>query len=117
MSRHHSTTRYQARISYPTMIWMVAVGLLLGCCGVFYAYLKHEQMLENTEIHKLQQAIAIATLNASQYRAQANALTNRWLMRERLLKAGSELRDIERSQIEVALPLRETERLTINLQP
>lgn len=116
MSHHRSTTRFQARISYPAMIWMVAAGLLLSCCGIVYAFLKHEQMLERTEIHKLQQAVAIANLNASQYRAQANAMTNRWIMRERLIAAHSELRDIERSQIIVADAPASRERLSANTE-
>lgn len=115
MSVQHTSSRYASRITYPVLLWMIAVALLFGCCGVAYAMLKHEQVVERTEIRQIQREIALCKLNANQYRAKANALTNRWAMRDRLSQDHSDLRDISQDQIEVARRLDVPARMAANL--
>ena len=47
-------------------------------------------------------------MNTNQHRAKTNDLTIRWTMRDRLSQDGSSLRDIERSQIELARRLQDS---------
>lgn len=115
MAPQHSSSRYASRITYPVLLWMIAVALLFGCCGVTYAILKHQQVVERTEIRQVQREIAVCKLNANQYRAKANALTNRWAMRDRLSQDHSELRDITHDQIEIARSLDTPARMTAQL--
>ncbi len=89
------------------MVWMVAFAVIATAMGVSYAVLKNEQVAERTEINKLNREIAICRMNANQYRAKTDALTNRWAMRERLARVGSALHDIHHSQIEIARSSRE----------
>ncbi len=79
------------------MFAVIATGL-----GVLYAVLKNDQVAVQTEISKLSREAAICRMNANQYKARADALTNRWAMRDRLLQDGSSLRDIQHGQIEIA---------------
>ena len=73
--------------------------------GVTYSVLKNRQVAVRTETEKLRRDTALCKLNANQYRAKTNALSNRWDMRERLEQEHSQLRDIDRSQIEIARAL------------
>lgn len=91
---------------------MVVFAVLACAGGVTYAVLKNEQVAVRTEISKLQREIAVSRMNANQYRAKTHALTNRWAMRDRLSQDGSTLRDIERSQIEIARSRHDRDRLS-----
>lgn len=102
MIRKKIKSRYSERVSFGFLVWMVAFAVISTTMGVSYAVLKNEQVAERTEINKLNREIAICRMNANQYRAKTDALTNRWAMRERLIHDGSELRDIRHSQIEIA---------------
>ena len=95
-------SRYAGRIEWPFIVWMGVFAIVVASCGVFYAMFKNEQVAVKTEINKLQREIAICRMNTNQYRAKANAQTNRWAMRDRLSQDRSQLRDIDRSQIEIA---------------
>ena len=86
---------------------MVAFAIIASATGVSYAVLKNNQVAERTEINKLNREIALCRMNANQYNAKSDALTNRWAMRERLIQDGSELHDIRHSQIEIARSSRE----------
>lgn len=96
------SSRYDSRVSFGFLVWMVALAVLAAGSGVTYAVLKYNQVAERTEINKLNREIAVCRMNASQYRAKTDALTNRWAMRDRLSQDGSHLRDILHSQIEIA---------------
>jgi len=114
MSRNRPTsTRYSDRVSFAFLVWMVTFAVLASAGGVTYSVLKNCQVAERTEINKLHREIAVCNMNANQHRARTNALTNRWAMRDRLSQDGSALRDIERSQIEIARTAREQGRLTM----
>ncbi len=102
MSQPQPAPRYANQVSFSFLVWMVLFAVLLASGGVTYSVLKNNQVAVRTEIKKLRRAVAVHNMNANQYRAQANALTNRWAMRDRLTQDGSALRDIERSQIEEA---------------
>ena len=101
-------TRYSGRISFGLLAWMVASAIIAASAGVSYAVLKNSQVAEHTEIEKINREIAICRLNTNQYRAKADALTNRWAMRDRLNQDGSSLRDITHDQVELARSTRET---------
>ncbi len=100
MSQPHTAPRYANQVSFSFLLWMVLFAVLFATGGVTYSVLKNNQVAVRTEIKKLRRAVAVHNMNANQYRAQANALTNRWAMRDRLTQDCSTLRDIERSQIE-----------------
>ena len=103
----YTTSRYSERISFGLLSWMVAFAMIASATGVSYAVLKNNQVAERTEINKLNREIALCRMNANQYNAKSDALTNRWAMRERLIQDGSELHDIRHSQIEIARSSRE----------
>ena len=96
------SSRYAGRISIAFLLWMIAFATISATCGVTYAYFKNQQVAVKTEINKLQREIAICRMNTNQYLAKANAQTNRWAMRSRLLSDNSSLREISRHQIEFA---------------
>ena len=100
-TRTHSS-RYSGRVSFGFLAWMVAFAVLAAASGITYAVLKNSQVTVRTEINKLNREIAVCRMNANQYRAKTDALTNRWAMRDRLSQDGSELRDIRHNQIEIA---------------
>ena len=83
--------------------------MLAAASGVTYAVLKNNQVAERTEINKLNREIAICRMNANQYRAKTNALTNRWAMRDRLSQDGSALQDIRHNQIEFAQSIHDSD--------
>lgn len=95
--------RYSQKVSFGTLVWMVMFAVIASGSGVLYAVLKNDQVAVRTEISKLNREIAICRMNANQYRAKTDALTNRWAMRERLIRDGSSLRDIQHGQIETAI--------------
>lgn len=95
-------SRYPDRIGFGFLIWMVICALVVSAGGITYAALKNEQVAISTDINKLHREIAVCNMNANQYRAAANDQTRLLPMRDRLAQDGSSLRDIERSQIEVA---------------
>ncbi len=99
--------RYSKRVSFGLLVWMVAFAVITAAMGVSYAALKNDQVSERTEINKLNREIAVCHVNANQYRAKTDALTNRWAIREKLARDGSALRDIRHSQIEIARSSRE----------
>ena len=99
-------SRYSSRISFSFLVWMVVFAILAASGGVTYSVLKNRQVAVRTETEKLRRDTALCNMNANQYRSKANALTNRWDMRERLEQDKSQLRDIDRSQIEIARALR-----------
>ncbi len=105
MAPSHSSSRYAHQVSFTFLVCMVLFAVLLATGGVSYSIFKHEQVTVRTEINNIHRAIAEHKMNANQYRAKANALTNRWAMRSRLNLDGSQLQDIERSQIEIARTL------------
>ena len=96
------TSRFSGRIGFGFLLWMFALAVLASASGVAYAVLKNNQVAVRTEIDKLNREIAVCRMNANQYRAKTNALTNRWAMRDRLSQDGSTLQDIRHSQIEIA---------------
>ena len=96
------TSRFSERVSFGFLFWMFALAVLASASGVAYAVLKYNQVAVRTEIDKLNREIAVCRMNANQYRAKTNALTNRWAMRDRLSQDGSTLQDIRHSQIEIA---------------
>ncbi len=100
-------SRYSQRVSFGFLVWMVTFAVIAAAMGVAYAVLKNEQVAERTEINKLNREIAICRMNTNQCRAKTDALTNRWAMRERLMRDGSTLHDIRHSQIEIARSTRQ----------
>ena len=94
--------RYPDRLSLNVLLWMVICAIVVAAGGITYAALKSEQVSVKTEISKLHREIAVCNMNASQQRAAANDMARSLPMRDRLLQGGSELHDIQRSQIELA---------------
>ena len=102
------TTRYADRVSMSFLVWMIALAILISAGGVTYALFKNDQVAVRTEINKLNREIAVSNLNTNQHRAKTNAMPNRWAMRDRLSQDRSTLRDIDRSQIELARRLKDS---------
>ncbi|MBR1981440.1 MAG: hypothetical protein IKA23_01660 [Akkermansia sp.] len=102
-----NTTRYADQVSFAFLVWIVAFAVLVSVGGISYALLKNDQVAVRTEINNLQQEIAARTLNTNQHNAKANAMTNRWEVRGRLDLDRSDLRDINRNQIELARRLQD----------
>lgn len=102
MAPTHHSPRYADQVSFSFLVWMVLLAVLVCSGGITYACLKSSQVVVRTEIRKLHRDIATCTMNTNQHRAKTNALTNRWAMRDRLSQDHSTLRDIDRSQIEIA---------------
>lgn len=101
-SSSHSSQRYAGQVSFGFLIFMGVLIVLVSSCGIAYASIKQHQVTLHTEIENLHREIAVSNMNANQYRAKTNALTNRWQMLARLAQGGSELHDIDRNQIETA---------------
>ena len=97
-----SSSRFSGSIGFGFLFWMFALAVLGSASGVADAVLKYNQVAVRTDIEKLNREIAVCRMNASQYRAKTNALTNCWAMRDRLSQDGSALQDIQQSQIEIA---------------
>ena len=108
MSSSLKTSRYTNRVSFSFLVWMVVFAILVSAGGVTYALFKNDQVAVRTEINNLNREIAVSNMNTNQHRAKANALTNRWAMRDRLSQDRSTLRDIDRSQIELARRLQDS---------
>ena len=71
-------------------------------------YFKNDQVAVRTEINNINREIALCHLNTNQHRTKASIMTNRWAMRDRLSQDRSTLRDIDRSQIELARRLQDS---------
>lgn len=102
------SSRYADQVSFGFLVWMVLFAILVSAGGITYALLKNDQVAVRTKINNLQREIAVCNLNTNQHRAKTNALTNRWAMRDRLSQDRSQLRDIDRSQIEIARRLQDS---------
>ena len=114
MPPHTNTSRYADRISHSFLLWMVAFAIIVSAGGITYALFKNDQVAVRTEINNLNREIAVSNMNTNQHRAKANALTNRWAMRDRLSQDRSTLRDIDRSQIQLARRLQDSGLATIH---
>ena len=108
MPPNTASTRYADQVSFSFLIWMVLLAVLVSAGGVTYALLKNDQVAVRTEINNLHREIAVCNMNTNQHQAKTNALTNRWAMRDRLSQDHSTLRDIDRSQIELARRLQDS---------
>ena len=103
-----TSSRYADQVSFSFLVWMVVFAIMVSAGGITYALYKNDQVAVRTEINNLNREIAVCTMNTNQHRAKANALTNRWAMRDRLSQDRSTLRDINRSQIELARRLQDS---------
>ena len=108
MPPNTTSTRYADQVSFSFLIWLVLFAALVSAGGITYALLKNDQVAVRTEINNLHREIAVCNMNTNQNNAKANALTNRWAMRDRLNQDHSTLRDIDRSQIELARRLQDS---------
>ena len=113
-----SRSQNASRISFAFLVWMVVFAILAASGGVTYSVLKNRQVAVRTETEKLRRATALCKLNANQYRDKANSMSNNWDILDRLAQEHSDLRDIDRRQIEIARSLHNSmERLTAYLFP
>lgn len=108
MAPSTNNSRFADQISLSFLVWMVLFAILVSAGGITYALLKNDQVAVRTEINNLNREIAVCNMNTNQHRAKTNALTNRWAMRDRLSQDRSMLRDIDRSQIELARRLQDS---------
>ena len=75
----------------------------------------------NTQTHRLTRTCASLNNDANHQRAKGHNMCNRWAIRDRLNREHSELREIERTQIEIAqrltpdMPTRGTAATGVNL--
>ncbi|MEE1266918.1 MAG: hypothetical protein UHH87_11580 [Akkermansia sp.] len=103
-----TSSRYADQVSFSFLVWMVVFAILVSAGGITYSLLKNDQVTVRTEINNINREIAVCNMNTNQHRAKTNALTNRWAMRDRLSQDRSTLRDIDRSQIELARRLQDS---------
>ena len=108
MPPSNTSSRYADQVSFSFLVWMVVFAILVSAGGIAYSLLKNDQVAVRTEINNINRDIAVYTMNTNQHRAKTNALTNRWAMRDRLSQDRSTLRDIDRSQIELARRLNDS---------
>ena len=108
------TSRYSDRVSFSFLVWMVVFAVMVSAGGINFALFKNDQVAVRTEISKINRDITVCNLNANQHRAKTNSMTNRWAMRDRLSQDRSTLRDIDRSQIELARRLQDSGLAVIN---
>ena len=108
MPPSNTSSRYADQVSFSFLVWMVVFAILVSAGGISYSLLKNDQVAVRTEINNINREIAVCNMNTNQHRAKTNALTNRWAMRDRLSQDRSTLRDIERSQIELARRLQDS---------
>ena len=108
MSPSLTTSRYAHRVSFSFLVWMVAFAIMVSAGGITYALFKNDQVAVRTEINNINREIALCNLNTNQHRTKASIMTNRWAMRDRLSQDRSTLRDIDRSQIELARRLQDS---------
>lgn len=109
-----TTSRYADQVSLWLLVWMIVFAVMASAGGITYALFKNEQVAVRTEISKLNREITVCNLNTNQHMAKTNAMTNRWAMRDRLSQDRSTLRDIDRSQIELARRLQDSGLAVIN---
>ena len=103
-----TSSRYADQVSFCFLVWLVVFAILVSAGGITYSLLKNDQVTVRTEINNINREIAVCNMNTNQHRAKTNALTNRWAMRARLSQDRSTLRDIDRSQIELARRLQDS---------
>ena len=108
MPPSNTSSRYADQVSFSFLVWMVVFAILVSAGGISYSLLKNDQVAVRTEINNINREIAVCNMNTNQHRAKTNALTNRWAMRDRLSQDRSTLRDIDRSQIELARRLQDS---------
>ena len=108
MPPSNTSSRYADQVSFSFLVWMVVFAILVSAGGITYSLLKNDQVTVRTEINNINREIAVCNMNTNQHRAKTNALTNRWAMRDRLSQDRSTLRDIDRSQIELARRLQDS---------
>ena len=108
MPPSNTSSRYADQVSFSFLVWMVVFAILVSAGGITYSLLKNNQVAVRTEINNINREIAVCNMNTNQHRAKTNALTNRWAMRDRLSQDRSTLRDIDRSQIELARRLQDS---------
>lgn len=108
MPPSNTSSRYADQVSFSFLVWMVVFAILVSAGGITYSLLKNDQVTVRTEISNINREIAVCNMNTNQHRAKTNALTNRWAMRDRLSQDRSTLRDIDRSQIELARRLQDS---------
>lgn len=108
MPPSNTSSRYADQVSFSFLVWMVVFAILVSAGGISYSLLKNDQVAVRTEINNINREIAVCNMNTNQHRAKTNALTNHWAMRDRLSQDRSTLRDIERSQIELARRLQDS---------
>ncbi len=90
------------RISIGVIAWMLVLACIVTAGGIYYAISKNEQVALNTNIKNIRRDIATCNMSRNQHLAKTHALCNRWAMLDRLNQDGSELRPIQREQIEIA---------------
>ena len=108
MPPSNTSSRYADQVSFSFLVWMIVFAILMSAGGITYSLLKNDQVTVRTEINNINREIAVCNMNTNQHRAKTNALTNRWAMRDRLSQDRSTLRDIDRSQIELARRLQDS---------
>lgn len=104
MNSTMSSRKFQHRISFGFLMWMIVLATLLSGSGVYYAILKNSQLGVSREIDRMRDEIAALDLARDQYKAKVSMRTNRWAIRDRLAQDRSALVEIDPSQIEVMQP-------------
>lgn len=110
MSFENETSyRYANRISIRILFWMVGLALVATTGGVTYTALKNKEHAVRVEIAQINREIAASKMRINENRAQINTMTGRWNMLTRLENIGSDMREIDRSQIQELRTLRDSD--------
>lgn len=99
---------YTNRVSLSFLVGMVIFAIITSSGGITYALFTNQQVLVRTDISQIKSQVSACTLNTSQLQAKTDSMTNRWVMRDRLIADHSTLRNIDRSQIELARRLHDS---------
>ncbi len=111
MSFENETSyRFANRISIRILFWMVGFALVAATGGVTYTALKNKEHAVRAEIAQINRDIAASKMRINKTRDKINTMTTRWNMLTRLENIGSDMREIDSSQIQELRTLRDTER-------
>ena len=95
-----TSTCFANRVTLPVLVWLVIFAIITAAGGVSYTIFKNDRTTVQSEIRRVNSAIAENNMRINEYRTKISTLTNRWNMLGRLDTIGSDLRDIAPEQIQ-----------------
>ncbi len=94
-------------IKLPTMVWIMAIAMIVAMCGINYALVKNEQTAIQKELSRLESKKSQVVMNIHEIKEQTDQQMLRWVVLDRLSQQNSQLAVISPQQIELIIPGRE----------